>query len=180
MTPRMTRHVTTADTGKVSTPTKGHARTMGSEPNLSKRPRSRRYVVALLVVGGSGLMVGLVAGRESRLTVEPVVRDLETVGYECDPMKTTSDGILSSYSVCEKGEVRLEMSSQPSDQAHDEFVRFTIEEAGCPLADSRGHDGFTLHVRDRIVVYEFGRQRQSFELDNSFASRDVVCAKKTV
>lgn len=153
---------------------------METDGAASSTARPKQFLWALLVAGVVGLGVGLVAGRGSQPTVGPLVRHLESAGYVCEPMKKARDGILSSFSACERAGLRLEMSSQPSDQAHHEFVRFTIEEVGCPLAHSRGHDGFTLHIRDRIVVFEFGRQRVFSESGDSFSSRDVACAKKTV
>jgi len=127
-----------------------------------------------------GLAVGLVVGRSPRPTVAPLVRDLESVGYICEPVKKADDRILSSFSACEKSGLRLEMSTQPTDQAHAEFVRFTIEDMGCSLAHSREQIGFTLYTHDQTVVYEFGLERRFEDLVDYFSARDVDCKKKTV
>jgi len=146
----------------------------------SSAARPKRFIWALLVAGVVGLGVGLVAVRGSQPTVGPLVRDLESAGYVCEPMKKAGDGILSSFSACEKAGLRVEMSTQPTDQAHAEFVRFTIDGMGCSLAHSREHVGFTLYTRDRTVVYEFGVERRFLASVGSFAARDVECKKKTV
>lgn len=152
---------------------------METDGKASTRARSKKYPGVLLVAGVVGLGVGIAVGRGSGSTVEPLVRDLESAGYVCEPIKKADDGILNSFSACEKGERRLEMSTQPTDQAHAKFVRFTIEDMGCSLARSRKQVGFTLYTRDRTVVYESGTERRFVGYSDSFKKRDVNCTNDT-
>lgn len=147
---------------------------------MSKWLRGKWFMFALVVAVIFGLGIGWVVSRVSMPTAAPLVEELKAAGYVCDPVKKSSDGIMNSFSVCEKNEERLEVSSQPTDQAHDELVRFTVEDMGCPLAQSRNHLGFTLYTRDQTIVYEFGSGRTFDALFDDFTARVVRCPSKSV
>lgn len=147
----------------------------------SVKPRKRRpswLLVALVALGG--LVAVFVVRRVGDVTVAPLVEELRRNGYECEPMKSSDDGILRSFSACENGEVRFELSTQPTGQAHDEFVRFSIEGAGCSLARSRNHASFTLYTAKHTVVYEFGERHRFAELFEEFEARDIECKQPTI
>lgn len=147
---------------------------------MSKWLRGKWFAVSLIAAGILGLGIGWVVSLVSKPTVAPLVKELKAAGYVCDPLKKSSDGIMNTSSVCEKNGERLEVSSQPTDQAHDELVRFMVEDVGCPLAQSKDHLGFTLYMRDQMLVYEFGSGRSFESLLDEFDVREVVCPKKSV
>jgi len=142
--------------------------------------RGKWFAVSLVAALLFGLGIGWVVSRVSKPTVAPLVKELKAAGYVCDPLKKSSDGIMNTSSVCDKDGTQLEVSSQPTDQAHDELVRFMVEDAGCPLAQSKDHLGFTLYTRDQTLVYEFGSGRSFESLFDDFDARDVACPKKSV
>ncbi|MFM7409640.1 MAG: hypothetical protein ACKO3L_02425 [Actinomycetota bacterium] len=147
---------------------------------MSKWLRGKWFAVSLVAALFFGLGIGWVVSRVSKPTVAPSVKELKAVGFVCDPLKKSSDGIMNTSSVCEKNGERLEVSSQPTDQAHDELVRFIVEDMGCPLAHSKDHLGFTLYTRDQMIVYELGRGSTFGALFDDFDARDVACPKKSV
>lgn len=147
---------------------------------MSKWLRGNWFAVSLVATLFFGLGLGWVVSRVSKPTVAPLVKELKAAGYVCHPLKKSSDGIMNTSSVCEKHGERLEVSSQPTDQAHTELVRFTVEDAGCPLAQSREHPGFTLYTRDQTLVYEFGNERVIAELLPDFVGETVTCKKAAV
>lgn len=153
---------------------------METDGGKSTRPRKRRFLLTLVVAVVFGLGVGWFVERSSKPSVEPLVEKLKVAGFMCDPPRKSNDGIMNSFSICQKENVRLEISSQPTDQAHDELVRFTVEDMGCPLALSRNHPGFTLYTRGRTIVYEFGNDHGFAELFDEFGLRDVECKKEAV
>jgi len=147
---------------------------------MSKWLRGNWFAVSLVAALFFGLGLGWVVSRVSKPTVAPLVKELKAVGYACDPLKKSSDGIMNTFSVCEKNGERLELSSQPTDQAHDELVRFMVEDMGCPLAQSKDHLGFTLYTRGQTLVYEFGNERVIAELLPGFIGQTVTCKKAAV
>jgi hypothetical protein len=147
---------------------------------MSKWLRGKWFAVSLVAALFFSLGIGWVVSRVSKPTVAPLVKELKAAGFVCDPLKKSNDGIMNTSSVCEKNGKRLEVSSQPTDQAHDELVRFMVEDAGCPLAQSKDHLGFTLYTRDQMIVYEFGRGGTFEALFDDFYARDVACPKKSV
>jgi len=151
---------------------------MEVDGDSSNRPRKNLFALTLVAAIGLGLGIGWLVGRSPKSTVGPLVEELRLAGYTCDPMRTSNDGIMNSFAACQSDGVRLEVSSQPTDQAHDELVRFTVEDMGCPLARSRNQPGFTLYTRDQTVVYEFGVGHRFASLFDDFTVSDVECVKK--
>ncbi len=147
---------------------------------MSKWLRGKWFAVSLVAALFFSLGIGWVVSRVSKPTVAPLVKELKAAGYVCDTLKKSSDGIMNTSSVCEKNGKRLEVSSQPTDQAHDELVRFMVEDMGCPLAQSKDHLGFTLYTRDQMIVYEFGRGGTFEALFDDFDARNFACPKKSV
>jgi len=69
---------------------------------MSKWLRGNWFAVSLVAALFFGLGLGWVVSRVSKPTVAPLVKELKAVGYACDPLKKSSDGIMNTFSVCGK------------------------------------------------------------------------------